>query len=47
MEILHGNTVVSRKEAHGRCTLLWAQTGGGPTFELPILCTTKRSKGCK
>ena len=22
------NTIVSRKSAHGRCTLPWAQTGG-------------------
>ena len=36
-------TIVSRKRAHGRCAILWAKTGCRPTFELSILCATKRS----
>ena len=36
-----------KKGPMGSILLPWAQTGGGPTFQLSILCTTKCSKQCK
>ena len=41
-------TIVSQKRAHGRCSLHYAKTGGGPTFEVSrVLYTTKCAKQCK
>ena len=42
-------TIVLQKRAHGQCTLPWAQTGDGTTFQLSILCITnlKHLKRCK
>ena len=41
-EVSSTYTILLQKRAHGRCTLL--KLGGGPTFKLLILCTTKYSK---